>query len=100
MSKLNGIPLSTTPLSDQRLFSLNKINEIKCYFVAEIRERELMSKRPSKYMASFYYFDKSLIVLSITTGSISTASFAAFIGAPVRMTSAGFSLEFLFQQES
>ena len=30
-----------------------------------------MSKRLSKYIASFDYFDKSLIVLSATSGSIS-----------------------------
>ena len=42
-----------------------------------------MSKRLSKYIASFDYFDKSLIVLLVTTGSISVASFAAVIGAPV-----------------
>ena len=58
--------LSATQLSDQQQFRLNKINEIKDYFVAEIKERELMSKRLSKYIASiasFDYFDKSLIVL-------------------------------------
>ena len=54
------------PLSDQQQFRLNKMNEIKHYFVAEIKERELMSKRLRKYIASiasFDYFDKSLIVL-------------------------------------
>ena len=81
-------------LSDQQQFRLNKINEIKYYFVAEIKERELMSKRLSKYIASFDYFDKSLIVLSVTTGSISIASFATVIGAPVGMMSASFSLAF------
>ena len=53
-----------------------------------------MSKRLSKYIASFDYFDKSLIVLSVTTGSISIASFATVIGAPVGMMSASFSLAF------
>ena len=57
--------LSATLLNDQQQFRLNKINEIKDYFVAEIKERELMSKRLSKYIASFDYFDKSLIVLSV-----------------------------------
>ena len=41
---------------------LNKINKIKNYFVADIKERELMSKRVSKYITSLDYFDKSLIV--------------------------------------
>ena len=53
-----------------------------------------MSKRLSKYIASFDSFDKSLIVLSATTGSISIASFATVIGAPVGIVSASFSLAF------
>ena len=53
-----------------------------------------MSKRLRKYIASFDYFDKSLILLSVTTGSISTASFATVTGAPVRITSASISLVF------
>ena len=71
---LNAIPLNEVLLSNQQHFRLNKINEIKDYFVAEIRERELMSKILSKYIASFDYFGKSLIFLSVTTGSISIAS--------------------------
>ena len=90
----NMYPNLSAPLSDQQQFRLNKINEIKDYFVAEIKERELMSKRLSKYIASFDYFDKSLIVLSVTTGSISIASFATVIGAPVEMMSASCSLAF------
>ena len=41
--------LSATTSNEQQ-FRLNKINEIKDYFVAEIKERELMSKRLSKYI--------------------------------------------------
>ena len=54
--------IETSNLDNQQ-FRLNKINEIKDYFIAEIKERELMSKRLSKYIASFDYFDKFLIVL-------------------------------------
>ena len=86
-------PNVNIPLNDQH-FRLNKINRIRHYFFAEIKERELMSKRLSKYFASFDYFDKSLIVLSVITGSISIASFATVIGAPVGITSASFSLAF------
>ena len=53
-----------------------------------------MSKRLNKYNVSFDYFGKSLIVLSVTTGSISIASFATVIGAPVGIISASFSLAF------
>ena len=54
-----------------------------------------MSKRLSKYVASFDYFDNSLIVLSVTTGRISIALFATVIREPVGMASASFSLAFL-----
>ena len=55
----NIYPNLGVPLSNQQEFRLKKINEIKDYFVAKIKERELMSKRFSKYIASFNYFDKS-----------------------------------------
>ena len=53
-----------------------------------------MSEKLSKYIAFFDYFDKSLIVLSVTTGSISIASIATVIGTPVGLVSASFSLQF------
>ena len=90
----NMYPNLSANISNDQQFRLNKINEIKDYFIAEIKERELMSKRFSKYIASFDYFDKSLTVLSVTTGSISIASFATVIGAPVEMMSASCSLAF------
>ena len=82
-------------LHDQQQLRVNKINEIKDYFVAEIKERKLMTKRLSKYIASFDYFNKSLIALSVTTSRISIASFATVIGAPVVIISVSFSLAFL-----
>ena len=53
-----------------------------------------MRKRLHKYIASFDYFDKSSIVLSVTAGSISIASFATVMVAPIGITSANFSLTF------
>ena len=89
----NMYPNLNANISNDQQFRLNKINEIKDYFIAEIRERELMSKNLSKYIASFEYLDKSLIVLSVATGSISIASFATAI-APVGIMSASCSLVF------
>ena len=65
---------------------------MKNYFVAEVNEREFMSKRLSKYITSFDYFDESLIVLSAASGSISIALFATVIGAPIGIASASFTL--------
>ena len=88
----NMYPNVSANTSNDQQFRLNEINEIKDYFIAEIRERELMSKRPSKYIASFDYFDKSLIDLSVANASISIASFATVIGAPAGIMSASCSL--------
>ena len=90
----NMYPNLSVNISNDQQFRLNRINEIKDYFIAEIKERELMSKNISKDIASVEYFDKSLIVLSITTGEISITSFATIIGAPVEMMSASCSLAF------
>ena len=59
----NMYPNLNASVSNDQQFRLNKINEIKDYFIAEIKQRELMSKRISKYIASFDYFDKSLFYL-------------------------------------
>ena len=40
----------TSNLNNQQ-FRLNKISEIEDYFIAEIKERELMSKKLSKYIS-------------------------------------------------
>ena len=87
----NSVEISN--LDNQQL-RINKINEIKDYFIAEIRERELMSKRLSRYIACCDYFDMFLIVLSAMSGSISIASFATVIGTPVGVASASLSLIF------
>ena len=53
-----------------------------------------MSKRLSKYIAAFDYIDKTLIVLSSTSGVISVASLASFIGTHIELASASFSFAF------
>ena len=53
-----------------------------------------MSKNLSKYIASFDYLDKSLIVLSVANSSISIASFATATGVAVGIVSASCSLAF------
>ena len=91
----NIYPNLATNISNEQQFRLNKINEIKDYFLAEIRERELISKNLSKYIASLDYFDRSLNVLSILSGSISIASIATIIGVPAGIIGAIYSFTFL-----
>ena len=66
-------------LNYQQQFRLNKISEVKDNFIAAIRERGLMSKRVGKYIASFNYFDKSLIAPSATSSGVSIAFFATVL---------------------
>ena len=54
-----------------------------------------MRKQLSKYITGFDYFGKVLMLLSVATASISIASFAIVVGAPVGIASASFSLSFL-----
>ena len=79
--------IDTLNLNNQQ-FRLNN------YFIAEIKERELTSKRLIKCIASFDYFDKSLIVLSATSGIISIVSFATVIGISVGIANASLSITF------
>ena len=85
--------IDTSNLNNQQ-FRQNKISKIEDYFIAEIKERELMSKQLSKCISFFDYFDKSLIVLSVTSSGVSIASFATVIGIPVGITSASLSIAF------
>ena len=86
--------IDTSNLNNQQ-FRLKKVSKIEDYYITEIKERELLSKKLSKYISFFDYFDKSLVVSSVTSGSISIASFATVIGMSVRITSASLSLAFL-----
>ena len=57
-------------------------------------KKENKCERLSKSIASFDYFDKSLIVIFIITGSNSIALCATIIGATVGIVSTSFSLAF------
>ena len=89
MDKINKINLS-----EQTKFWLDEISKIENYFIEEINERKSCSQKLNKYVTTFDYTDKILIVLSATTGAVSIISLASIIGAPVRIASASFTLIF------
>ena len=86
--------LSTLSLNDQTKFRLNEINKIKDYFEFEIKEREAVIKKLSKCSAALDYTDKTLIVLSATSGGISVIYFTNVIGIPAGVISASLTLVF------
>ena len=53
-----------------------------------------MSKRLSKHIDAFDYIDKTLMVLSATSGGISIISFISVIGIPAGIASASVTLIF------
>ena len=68
--------------------------KLKTISFLRLEKRKLTSKRLSKYIASFDYFDNYLIILSATSGEISIASFSTVVGAPVGIASVSFSFTF------
>ena len=73
---------------------MNEISKIENYFNSGINQRKLCSKKLSKYVTAFDYIDKVLIVLCATTGGVCIVSHAIVVGAPVGITSAGFTIAF------
>ena len=70
-------------------FMVDKIN-----VTPEIRERGKMNKTLRKYIAAFKCVDKTVLVLSATSGGVSIASFTIVIATPVEITTT--SLGFIF----
>ena len=83
-----------TNLTEQTKIRLNKITEIENYFHQEINQRKSCSKKLNKYVTTFDYIDKILIVLSATSSGVSIISFTSIVGAPVGIASASFTLIF------
>ena len=80
--------IDKTKLSDQTKFRLDEIKKIQNCF----NQRKLCSKNLSKYVTTFDYLDKILIVL--TTGGLCIVSHATVAGGPVGIASAGFTIVF------
>ena len=62
--KMNELKSIETCSDLRKEFRLNEINKIKDYFVCEIKEKETVVKKLSKYITYFDYTDKVLIALS------------------------------------
>ena len=86
--------IDKTKLSDQTKFRLDEIKKIETYFNSEINEKKLCSKKVNKYVTTFNYIDKILIVLNAATGGICIISHASVVGALVGRASAGFTIAF------
>ena len=89
MNEINKINLT-----EQTKFRLSEIIGIEIYFHQEINQRKWCSKKLSKYVTTFDYIDKILIVLSATSSGVCIISFASVVGAPAGIASANLTLIF------
>ena len=95
MNKSNSIgAIDKTDLSQQTKFRLDEISKIENYFIEEINQRKSCSQKLNKYVTTFDYIDKILIVLSATSGGVSIISFTSVTGASVAIAKASFTLIF------
>ena len=92
MNECNSIETDKTSLIGQTKYRLNEITKIENYFNQEINQRKSCSKKLSKYVAASDYIDKVLIVLSATSGGVSSISFTSVAGTSVGIANASFAL--------
>ena len=67
---------------------------MKIYFIKRLIEQNHAVKKLNKYVTTFDYIDKILIILSATSSGVSIISFASIIGAPVGIATASLTLIF------
>ena len=86
-------------LTEQTKFRLSEIIGIENYFYQEINERKSYIRKLNKYITIFDYIDKTLIILSATSGGVSIISVISIVGLPVEIASASFTLIFSVAKE-
>ena len=95
MNKSNSIEaIDKTNLSEQTKFWLSEIIGIENYFHQEINQRKSCSRKLNKYVTTFDYIDKILIISNATSSGVLIISFTSIVGAPVGIASASFTLIF------
>ena len=66
-------------------FRLQNIEKTRNYFVEEIKQNKLMSRKHKKVCTTLNYIEHFLILPSTITGCISISAFASLLGIPLRI---------------
>ena len=74
-------------------FRLKKVIEQRNYFLAEIEQSELMSKKHKKVCTTLNYIEHVIILASTITGRISISAFAFLLGITIGITSSAIGLK-------
>ena len=74
-------------------FWLKNIDETRNYFLKEIEQNELMSKKHKKACRTLNYIEQFLILASTFTGCILISAFASLLGIPIEIKSSAIGLK-------
>ena len=73
-------------------FRLKNVDETRNYFLEEIKQNELMSRKHKKFCATLNDIGNLLILDSTITWCISISAFASLLGIPLGITSSAIGL--------
>ena len=74
-------------------FRLKNIDETRNYFLEEIKQNDLMSKKHKNVCITVNYIEHFLILASTITGCISISDFASLLGNLIRIISSAIGLK-------
>ena len=74
-------------------FRLKKINETRNYFLEEIEQNQLMSKKHKTVCTTLNYIEHFLILASTITGCITISPLASLLDIPKGITSSAIGLK-------
>ena len=64
-------------------FGLKKIDDTRNYFLEEIKQNELRSKKHKKVCRALNYFEHYLIFISAVSGCVLISTFASLVDIPI-----------------
>ena len=64
-------------------FRLKNIDKQRNYFLEEIQQNELMSRKHNKVCADLNYIEHLLVLASATSGCISISALTSLFGVPI-----------------
>ena len=73
-------------------FRFKNIDETRNYFLKEIEQNELMSKKQKMVRTTLNYIEHFLILSSTIAGCISISAFTSLLGIPLGITSSAIGL--------
>ena len=74
-------------------FRFKNLEETRNYFLEEIEQNELMSRKHKKDCTTLNYIERFLISVSAITACISISAFASLFGSPIGIISSAIGLK-------